>query len=85
MAKATLRPLSVYGPRSGACQRARLAQIAGASVSRRRQLSPDAALDRLKAIQLLEEVEIKDQTVIRFRPKPSALCAEGHAGVSYCG
>lgn len=54
--------------RGGACRKERFAQITGAPIARRRQLSPDAILDRLKAIQLLEEVEIKDQAFIRFRP-----------------
>lgn len=54
--------------RGGACPKDRFAQISGAPTARRRQLSPDAILDRLKAIQLLEEVEIKNQPFVRFRP-----------------
>lgn len=54
--------------RGGACPKERFAQISGAPTARRRQLSPDAILERLKAINLLEETVEGDQTYIKLRP-----------------
>lgn len=54
--------------RGGMCRKERFAQISGAPIARKRQLAPAAILERLIAIQLLEEIEIDNHTYIRFRP-----------------
>ena len=54
--------------RGGACLKERFAQISGAPSARKRQLSPDAILERLTAINLLEETVEGDQTYLKLKP-----------------
>jgi hypothetical protein len=54
--------------RGGACLLERFAQVTGAPIMRRKQLSPDMILERLKAVKMLEEVVDGELTYIKFRP-----------------
>lgn len=55
--------------RGGSCRIQRFAQVSGAPLMRKGQLSPDIILERLKAIKLLEEYVENGQTYIRLQPK----------------
>lgn len=56
--------------RGGRCPKSLFPSICGAPLARSRQLSPERILERLEAIQLLEEEfdDVSDQSFIQFRP-----------------
>lgn len=56
--------------RGGRCPKSLFPSVSGAPTGRKGQLSPDRILDRLKAIQLLEERtdEASGETQVRFHP-----------------
>lgn len=55
--------------RGGICRKERFAQISGAPILRKGQLSPDVILDRLKAVNILDEIVDGEQTYIHFKPR----------------
>ena len=55
--------------RGGVCRLERFAQISGAPTRRKGQLSPEIILERLKAVNVLEEFVDGKQTYIQFKPR----------------
>lgn len=52
--------------RGGYCERERFSQVSGAPSARKGQRSPDIILERLKAINMLDEVTLGDKSYVAF-------------------
>lgn len=53
--------------RGGYCEKSRFNQVSGAPLARKGQLAPDIILERLKKINMLDEVTFGDRTYVGFK------------------